>query len=515
MKPELLDKQVICIYDIRAIQKYIFGSVNNIDILGSGYLLDNIQREALFYALKNNPFGLMDEEYSMQKLDNPEELDSIPYFSDEKIKAQVITISGGNAFMLYRTGRLCQAVNRAFSKYILEKTYSLQIAITAVEMTDNISNDMNRLYVELDKAKNADPILRPMGALPIVKKEVMTGNAIVALDEFTGEELSGETIPKRNITRVGDKTLGDADSYDEMRRCNERLAYIHIDGNSMGLTIGNIVNNQNDYEAGIKVRRHLSYNIDFYYFHVLFDVENWLFEQMKRDGIPEERIRYYYQRIHLGGDDVNVVMAYQYAFDFVEKFVRDVSKTKIWNDPINGDVYLSVCAGIGFVDSSITYKEGIRLAEECCEEAKEEAKKAENLINGKVGNWVDFQINNNRIINDVSTIRENTYISIDDVNLCLRPYCMDEERADTPTHYSNLKNYIYVLRDQIPNKRFIDEVLFAYSRPREAIQIYLEDNRRFGGTLKEKLGTPYLTVEGRSQECAAWYDALELIRYGL
>ena len=42
MKKELLDKEVICIYDTRAIQKFIFSNNNNIDIIGAGNIVSDV-----------------------------------------------------------------------------------------------------------------------------------------------------------------------------------------------------------------------------------------------------------------------------------------------------------------------------------------------------------------------------------------------------------------------------------------------------------------------------------------
>lgn len=96
MKKELLDKEVICIYDTRAIQKFIFSNNNNIDIIGAGNIVSDVLPEALNYALENNkgmPLGR--DEYCMSEMEDP---DNVPYFDDQKIRAQVVTIGGRQCF---------------------------------------------------------------------------------------------------------------------------------------------------------------------------------------------------------------------------------------------------------------------------------------------------------------------------------------------------------------------------------------------------------------------------------
>lgn len=510
MKKELLDKPVVCIYDIRAIQKYIFNNTVNLDIMGASVVIIRILKDALLYALKNNSMKLQDDEFCLQELEDP---DHIPYFTDERIKAQIITIGGGNAFMIYRTGRICEAVSREFSRYILENTYSLQVAIAAVEMTDSIYDDINRLYPELDIVKNTDSVAHPMGTLPIVKREAMTGNAVAYIDADTGEELSMETYIKRKEAGLSPSIFERAECFDTMKKYNERLAYIHMDGNSMGLTIGKIMSTRKSYEEGIRARRYLNRNIVENYIHALYEVEKWLFERMTKDGIPEEQLHYYYQRIHAGGDDVNLVMSYRYALDFVEKFLDTVSGRVLWSDSEIGTINFSVCAGIGFVSSEVSYRDGIRLAEECCDEAKSEAKKPENLIDGQVGNWIDFQINDNAIVDSVTNVREKSYTSLGNVSLCLRPYCLDEERKDTPTYYGKLKQYMDIFRNQIRNERVILDLTGAYSGTSGDVQLFLSNYKVMGGIIPEELGTPYKKVTARKQTCASWYDALEIVQY--
>ena len=512
MKQELLDKEVLCIYDIRAIQNFIFKSTRNTDILGGDRIVKTILQEALKSALGDKSLGLKDDEYSLEEWGNAEYM---PYFDDERVKAQIITVAGGNAFMLYRTGRLCQAASRAFSRYLLKNTHTLEVAICAVEKTDNIHNDFNNLYLELDKVKSSDQSAQPLGAFPIVKKEEITGNAISMFDSETGEEISTETYLKRRKIKSSDTDLDSFDFCEDLKAYNKNIAYIHIDGNSMGLTIAKIMGKLKDYEKGVLARRLLNINFQDNYVKVLTETEEWFYDVLKSEGVPADYYRYFYRRIHIGGDDINLVIASKYALKFTEHFINEVSKRYVWSDDLVGTVYFSVCAGIGFVSADTSFKEGIPLAKECCDTAKLEAKKPENLIDDKVGNWIDYQINQDRLINSVTNVRDDSYVSLEGDSLCLRPYCLDKAREGTPTYYGNLKLYHNVLKQLIKSDKVLRGMIVAYSGERQDFMRALNTYKMMGGKLPAEVGQPFVEIEGRDVACATWYDAVELVMFGI
>ena len=65
--------------------------------------------------------------------------ENIAFLSDESVQMQVLFVGGGNAYVLFRTGELCEYVNRALAKYVLEHTYSLNLAVAVVEKTEDYS----------------------------------------------------------------------------------------------------------------------------------------------------------------------------------------------------------------------------------------------------------------------------------------------------------------------------------------------------------------------------------------
>ncbi|MBQ7577937.1 MAG: hypothetical protein IJT21_06710 [Synergistaceae bacterium] len=488
MKNNLLDKEVLCAYDIRAIQKYIFESSNNRDIIGSGYVISTILQNAISYAMKQilNP-----NEYCIEC-----DSDDVPYFQDNNIKAQVLEIVAGNAFILYRTGRICQAATRIINRYFIENTYSLQMASACTEKSEKMNDDWDNLYKELDRIKNSSPFSIPFAALPIVRKEKILALPVAGFDKVTGDAISRKSLFQRAPA-------------DHRNNINiEKQAFIHIDGNSMGLTIAQILSSKDNYLSEIMTKRRISENIARKITEALYVTEKYLQDKMSHDG---RNFIDNYCRLHVGGDDVNIICHADYAMDLVEIFVREISRTPLWDDEKTGKIYLTVCAGIGYTTGIKNFGLGMRLAEQCCEIAKKEAKKRENLINGRPGNWVDFQINNDKYINDVDAERESSYKISRARNLCLRPYCLDDAKKDSPAYYGNLKGYMRVFSENIRSDSIRKEFRDAYLLNPEIINILLLKYKDLFGENLDLLGRPYLSVPNREGLFAAWYDALELI----
>lgn len=66
-----------------------------------------------------------------------EQDDPEAFLKDKAVKMQIMFVGGGNAYVLFRKGAECEHVNRFLAKYLLEKTYSLNLAVAVIEKTDS------------------------------------------------------------------------------------------------------------------------------------------------------------------------------------------------------------------------------------------------------------------------------------------------------------------------------------------------------------------------------------------
>ena len=359
-----METAVLCKYDTRHIQSYIFSGSDEAGRIGAGILVAQIIPQALQASLC--ACGLNENEYDLSFLEHPER---IPFFDDPAILAQLISVGAGNAVMLYRSEELCRSVNRRFSRYVLEHTYSLQIDMAITPMTNSFRHDYMMLYRKIDIASNRACISHPLAPLPIVETESATGNPVSGYDARTGETVSLETLFKRERTPCGHAPVDAA----------EGLAYIHIDGNDMSLTVSRIMSSIEEYRTGIAAIRKLTAGITNTYLCAMEDIEKAL---CMRYGDCNRVFR----RLNIGGDDVNLLCSAEIAYDAADLFAKRVSETPLWQNDDTGTIPLSVSVGIAFVNEEIPYRMGQTLSDACCETAKAFAKSRRK--NGFVENCV-------------------------------------------------------------------------------------------------------------------------------
>ena len=166
MKPELQDQEVLAMYDVRGIQSYIFKSNAAKEIVGASALVEKIITEGLQAYIRT--LGPQEREGYMTdwKNDAPE-----AFLKDPAIEMQIMFIGGGNAYVLFRKGSVCSKVNRFLAKYILEKTYSLNLAVAVVARTDSYKHDYEAINDEMRNIKACMPLNMPVGAMPFMEAD--------------------------------------------------------------------------------------------------------------------------------------------------------------------------------------------------------------------------------------------------------------------------------------------------------------------------------------------------------
>ena len=171
-----MDKAVRCIFDTRQIQRYMFRSNSFLDTVGASDLLDDFVDQALAYAVTHIDPPLEEDEYDLYN--NPD-IERVPYFVSDRVKFQLFICAAGNAMAIVRTGALCQKIIRKMSRYYLDHGYSLNLTTAVTEKTDSLSLDLFNLYGKLDVIKASSDILDPKETLPVIMREVRTGDPVV------------------------------------------------------------------------------------------------------------------------------------------------------------------------------------------------------------------------------------------------------------------------------------------------------------------------------------------------
>lgn len=413
MKDELLNKEVLAMYDVRGIQDYVFKTNAVKEIIGASVIIDDIILGAFKEYAKDKDSNLYHTNWKN---------DSDDAFIKEgsNVLMQVMFIGGGNAYVLFRSGEECKKVNHFVGKYVLEHTYSLNLAVVVVEKTNSYSDDYHKINIEMRKIKACMPNTMPVGAFPFMNADSITGYPIT--NKFYRSEnpdfLCKESYLKMNASKEdkdneGEKVL---DNLVTKKGEDSTLALVHMDGNSMGTRIMNLMKGVKDYLDAIKKMRNLSRGID--------DAYKNAFDKMC-STINEKSGGKWCRKIVLAGDDITFICNAGWALDAAKLYIKELNKVKadFMGDP-NG--VLSACVGIAYCNSHFPFSDAYKTAEACLSNAKSKAKEEKRRNGDRVGNFIDFQLCSNINSANLDDYREKHYM-VDGESFIRRPYYLDVE----------------------------------------------------------------------------------------
>ncbi len=513
MREELREKEVLAMYDVRGIQSYIFSTNRVRDIIGASELVENIIMRGLEWIRKEQ--GWSEEKYLL----NWEEDDESAFLTDTNVQMQVLFVGGGNAYVLFRKGDICETVNRALAKFVLENTYSLNLAVAVVEKTENYSDDYKAINLRMREIKAVMPQVKPMGAFPFMAVDSATGYPLVSYDKNAREYVSTESRLKRKHLKESEDATKILDDMTTQKGNNSMLAVVHIDGNGMGNRIKGIMQDKTDYANAVKAMRSISSRLK-YEFQDCFKQMCEKIDTELAGKIKPDAAKKLYRKIIVAGDDITFICNAQVALYAVKEFLKCVSSKVMFveeglSEEENRQKYaLSACAGIAFFHSHFPFSDAYEVAESCCSSAKKIAKLAENRAGGQaegiIGNYVDFQICRHVKAADLSDYRERQYRMPDGEFMVYRPYYVVGAGYDR----------VFDLNEREGNKeRNIEQVLFKNLKifQREGIgQSKYKKLRNVFSLGMDEVDKEVVFLQSRKVELPdtkrqTWYDALEIV----
>lgn len=530
---------VLAMYDVRGIQAYIFRTNKVKDIIGASKLVDNIIRKA-FSEASEKVFGEAKEQVVIEKWEE-EKGEEIRFLSDETIRAQLLLIGGGNAYILYRSRKECEKVNKAMAKYILDKTYSLQLAVSVTDMTGDYYKDYREVSRRMGDVKASMPLSKPVGALPVVRVDEVTGYPLTTYDRAGKEYISTESARKRDNLPNEDEKSKKFDNLITEKGEESLLAIVHIDGNSMGDMIRKTMQSlskadRSSYARSIAVMRDISQSIQENFEGTYKAMEAYLgeWQESERNKILDKKGTYL-RRIVTAGDDITFVVNARLAIALTEFFLKDVSKKSIsayGMEKNNASCGISACAGIAFIHSHFPFSIGYEIAEKCCKKAKERAKRAENRGESVIGSWVDFQLCNNVQLVNLEDYREKYYKVADGKTLLKRPYYVEydmscaqnEETADKESGLYQIKEMMNQRNARYSLGQLKKGMQYFRAFPQSTVK-RMRNSYILGEQAMEHLITfeasrqRYMPDDSNSdgsvsafdeEGCAKWYDILEM-----
>lgn len=515
---------VLAMYDIRGIQKYIYRTAKVKDTIGASAIVENIIED----ALKEAAACVKRREEVSAELEWCMESGALEYREGD-FDIQTLFIGGGNAFVMYSSRELCVKVNKLMARYILEHTYSLQLAVAIVDKTDSYAEDYQKLYTEMNRTKADMVVSRPLGTLPVMQMEVKTGYPLVSEDGSTETGIKKARALEKMEDEKQKKIERIFDNYITKKGTDSTLAVVHIDGNNMGLRIRSCLEGIGDYTKAVNTMRNISYHINDSYKRVFQQMQE-LFNS-RAGGIKDfedKKVPCFVRKILVAGDDITYVCNAKIAVATVEYYCREIAKYTMTGETTpeaRERLGFSVCAGIAYIGSHFPFSIGYDVAESCCDSAKDRAKSHKAAVSDGTeitGNFMDFHICKNVQARDFDGMREQEYRTASGENLLLRPYyirtdydgklsVLDNERFAL----KNLKNAIgyFNSKDNDEEKNlprsFAKDIRNTYSLGEGQIRVLNSFLKSRGWRMPD--GTDDFYYEENREKTAKWYDALELM----
>lgn len=539
--------KILAMYDIRGIQSFIFRTNKAREIMGASRLVEHIIESALMHGLEEA--GIPEEQYILTWEDDGE----IRILSDETILAQVLFIGGGNAYVIYRDRALAVEINRKMARYVLDETYSLQLAVAMVEKTESYAADYQNVQNEMARIKASMPYSGCLGAPSVVAVDDMSGFpcSIDGMEKLKGKREYGGSISYESIRKLASyyehyKKEGEERIHDNLITQYGKesiLAVVHIDGNNMGMRIRALMEGERDYAEAVKKMRTISKNIN-HCFKDTFEktvgyIRRWV-ESSANDILKKEadgKRAQYIRKILVAGDDITFVCNARLALPIIKYFTQDISGKVMFGEPTDENIEkygFSVCAGAAYVHSHFPFRSAYDVAEACCSSAKKRAKTEENKFltdsgEERIGNWVDFQICKSVHNIDLEKSRRKNYTLSERERLLRRPYYLEINRPSYAEFNRKNERYSYTGFERIMDyfkynadmpRSLAKEFRNTYPLGRNAVEELVEfahSRKKLGGELEDeslsgaKENPGFVELDGKCT--AAWYDALEMMDY--
>ena len=300
------NKYYLALYDVRGIQDYIFRTPKLSEAIGASYLVSEIIKNALMYSVNEEK---KTNDFLRYRLDWFDDLGNA-YDYDGTMDIEVMYIGGGNACVMYKDCSLYKRINKRMSRYVIEKTYSLQLACASVEKSENYAADYEELQKRLTNVKDSMVMSAPLGALPIMRTEISTGYPAI---DINGIEYSSETKIKKENAEKAQADLKYREKQNDLYRTKKGvdslMAVVHIDGNNMGIRIRSLIQDIQDYKVAIKKMREISYRINYSYNKVFEDMRDYFNINSKnvRNFSEVNKKQYFIRKVIVGGDDITYV----------------------------------------------------------------------------------------------------------------------------------------------------------------------------------------------------------------
>lgn len=487
---------ILAIYDVSGIQQYIFASSRMRENIGASKIVGEVLDKHLPEVLKE--YFLQSNQEVVTDWDKDEQKFSIG--SQDTVQAEIIYTGGGNAIVAYRNERDYHAINKALAKRLIEVSYTLSLAVAAIQ-TDfgDFAKDKALLEEKLKDVKSRMIRQRPTGVFPISEQEGMTGLPITGLnynpvsEQFdrvasTLQRLKSEAshpgrkevIPFPEEITAFRRWGYEMDELIQKKGENSYVAVVHIDGNGMGKQLREKLKKETEgknYAESVMTMRKLSKQISTEYQRIFNEVMIEVSE-MQSDGDHPDYLPI--RPLIMDGDDLTFVCQANWGVPLAAKLLHKLEQSTATMR--NEGLSLSACAGVALVHSHFPFHIAYEVAEECCKHAKKKRSMEQDQHA-----FIDFRIvrgsNPQDDINEA--VMHRPYRITGDMSIGCDAGPVEGTRTDD---FSFLAGCVQQLSaDKWPRSR-LEKLYAAYLGRPEELKLYVDECQSRGYSLQALYG---------------------------
>ena len=446
---------VLCMYDIRGKQEFIYRSSKLKEIVGASLIIRDLFEDYLYDAAMTcrdniNKESKVKEEYkdkdAIFKYDpNEEELDKFEFKEFEKRMngdqyiGEIVYDGGGNFLLLYKNENAMKKTTEIFTKKILKEIGTLKVVATYIGdiskdnyHSDDLKNpgDYERLYQKHRLRESTALYTLPYGSLPIVQTEPTSSLPLTYMydnapkDSSASEKnyvkYSTETNAKLKKyweeTRKPDCEMGETvldNIVAETKGEDSMLAIFYIDGNAMGAKVQACLKGKKNYDDCVNLLREFSKKIQKTF------IDDRKADMLKIDDTKSSDKKNYKSRILIGaGDEMTIICKADESYETIKEYLSKIPSP------------YSSCAGAAIFHSHTPFSDAYRIAEQCCEDTCKNYMKDNELT---LANLMDFEYCQGGIGFKLSDIRKENG---DDNNS--RPWLVERNVGDNVRNLDEL-----------------------------------------------------------------------------
>ena len=443
---------VLCMYDIRGKQEFIYKSSKLKEIVGASLIIRDLFKDYLYDAAKvyrdciNEEFKGSDAVFRY----DPNE-DKLKKFSFKEFEermngnqyiGEIVYDGGGNFLMLYKNEEAMKKTTEIFTKKILKEIGTLRVVATYIGniREDNYHSDdskdpgdYERLYQKHRFRESTALYTQPYGSLPIVQTSPVSSMPLTYMYDHAPKDISAsgksyfkcstETNAKlkkyweeagKHGDEMGETILDNIVA--ETKGEDSMLAIFYIDGNAMGAKVQACLQGKKNYDDCVNLLREFSKKIQKTF------IDDRKKDMLKEDEKQSSDKKHFRSRILIGaGDEMTIICRADESYEIIKEYLSKIPSP------------YSSCAGAAIFHSHTPFSDAYRIAEQCCEDTCKNYMKENGLT---LANLMDFEYCQGGIGFKLSDIRKENG---DDDNS--RPWLVESNVEEkTSYHYKPVKN---------------------------------------------------------------------------